>query len=66
MTGEELQRARIRKQLTQKKLGLLAGYTESSAERMVQHWESGARDIPVDKFRILSKILDIPLEKFVP
>lgn len=66
MTGEELQQARIMKALTQKQLGLLLGYDEKSAERTVQHWEYGARPIPVKHFRALAKILQIPLEKFIP
>jgi transcriptional regulator with XRE-family HTH domain len=66
MTGEELKKARILKTLTQKQLGLMLGYNEKIAERTVQHWEYGARPIPVKHFRALSKILAIPLDKFIP
>lgn len=66
MTGQELKEARKRKKYTQKSLGLLLGYKESSAERVVQHWEYETQPIPMKQFRKLSQILDIPLEKFIP
>lgn len=66
MTGEELKRYRIARGLTQKRLGLLVGYSETSAERVVQLWEHDKQPIPITRFRVLSKILRIPLEKFIP
>ena len=66
MTGEELRKARTDKKLTQKALGLLAGYDEKSAERVVQLWEHDKQPIPTKYWRELSKILGIPLEKFIP
>lgn len=66
MTGEELKKARLAKALTQEKLGLLLGYDIKSAERTVQYWEAGTRDIPAKQYRALSKILGVPLEKFIP
>lgn len=66
MTGEELRKARIKAGLTQKKLGLLIGYEEKSAERVVQLWEHDKQPIPIKYWKQLSKILRIPLEKFLP
>lgn len=66
MTGEEFKRARIRQGLTQKKIGIMLGYKEASAERIVQHWEYDEQPIPIKHFRTLAKILDVPLEKFIP
>lgn len=66
MTGEELKRARIRKVLTQKRLGMMLGYKPNTADTVVQKWEYGERPIPMKHFRELSKILEVPLEKFIP
>lgn len=66
MTGEELKNARIRKCLTQKRLGLMLGYGQLTADTVVQKWEYGERPIPIKHFRKLSEILEIPLEKFIP
>ena len=66
MKGEELRRARIRKTLTQKRLGLMLGYKPSTADTVVQKWEYGEKPIPMKHFRELSRILEIPLEKFIP
>ena len=66
MTGDELRRARIRKCLTQKRLGQMLGYKDLTADTVVQKWEYGERPIPVKHFRALSKILNVPLEKFIP
>lgn len=66
MTGEELKKARIRHGLTQEKLGLLLGYKINSAERVVQLWEHDKQAVPAKHWRALSKILNIPLENFIP
>lgn len=66
MTGEELKRARIRRCITQKKLGQLLGYKDLTADTVVQKWEYGERPIPVKHYRKLSKLLDVPLDKFIP
>ena len=66
MTGEEFKKARIRRMLTQQKIGLMLGYKRSTADTVVQKWEYGERPIPVKHYRALSKILDVPLEKFIP
>lgn len=66
MIGETIKEARIEKRLTQQQLGLLMGYSEQSAELMVQHWEHGRRELPRKKIRLLSEILGIPIDKLVP
>ena len=66
MTGDELKKARIRSNLTQKRLGELLGYEGKSAENVVQLWEYEKQPIPLKHFRKLSKILEVPLEKFIP
>lgn len=66
MKGDELRRARIRKQLTQKRLGLMLGYGQLTADTVVQKWEYGERPIPMKHFRKLSEILEVPLDKFIP
>lgn len=66
MTGEELKKARIRKQLTQQRLGLMLGYQKNTADTVVQKWEYGQKPIPLKHFRKLSQILEVPLEKFIP
>ena len=66
MTGEELNAARRRKHYTQKRLGLLLGYEEKSAERVIALWEHDKQPIPLKHFRKLSQLLDVPLDKFIP
>lgn len=66
MLGKIIKEARIGARLTQKKLGLLCGYSEQSAERIVQFWEKDLRDPPLDKLRPLAKALKITLDELVP
>lgn len=66
MTGEELKACRIRAGFTQRKLGEMLGFKGRSAENTVQKWEYNTQPIPVKYFRSLSKLLDVPLEKFIP
>ena len=66
MTAEEFKQARLKHYLTQKRLGELLGYKGRVAETIVQKWEYGERPIPMKHFRQLSKLLEIPLEKFIP
>lgn len=66
MTGEELKAERKKSGLTQKKLGLLCGYEEKSAERVIQLWEHDKQPIPSERFRALAKALNVPLDKVVP
>lgn len=66
MTGEELKKLRISRCLTQRKLAELLGFKGRGGEMTVQNWEYNKQPIPLKYFRALSKILDIPLEKFIP
>lgn len=66
MTGEELKRLRIRHNLTQRRLGELLGYKGRSAENVVQLWEYDKQPIPLKHFRELAKILEVPLDVFIP
>lgn len=66
MTGEELKKLRVKKGITQRKLGELIGYEGRSAEVVVQQWEYGKQPIPLKHFRALAKVLGIPVEKFIP
>ena len=66
MTGEEFRELRVRKHITQMKLGEMLGYKGRSAECVVQSWEYGRRPIPMKHFRKLSEILGVPLERFIP
>lgn len=66
MTGEELMRYRKAAGFTQEKLGLALGYSEASAERVVQLWEHDKQPIPIKHFRKLAELLRIPLEKLIP
>lgn len=63
---ETIKKARLDAGLTQQKLGELCGYTESSAMRTVQRWESGARFIPHEKLRIVARLLNLTLEDLIP
>ena len=62
----QLRAARIAAGLTQKQLGLACGYIESSAERTVQHWESGKQSPPLDKLRALADALHVSLDYLIP
>lgn len=66
MTGEELREHRQRMKLTQQRLGELCGYKGKAALTTVQRWEYGTRPIPIEQFRKLAEILEIPVEKFIP
>jgi transcriptional regulator with XRE-family HTH domain len=66
MTGEELKAARRVKKLTAEQVGLMLGFDIKSAERTVQHWESGKREVPLKHIRKLSEILEIPIDRFIP
>lgn len=66
MTGEQLKAYRLRKHLTQQKLGELLGFTGRSAGNTVQKWEYGSQPIPVKYWKPLTKILGVKLEEFLP
>lgn len=64
--GEIIQQKRKAAHLTQKKLGEMVGYSEASAERMIQHWEHGTRRPEVDELRPLCRALGCTLEELIP
>lgn len=66
MTGAELKRLRISKQLTQKHLGEMLGYKGRSAENTIQKWEYDSQPIPTKYWKSLSKILGVKLDVFLP
>lgn len=66
MLGRIIKSARKTARLTQKQLGLLCGYSEASAERIVQFWEQGMREPPLEKLRTLANALHITLDELIP
>ena len=66
MFGEYIRQKRKEKRLTQKQLGLLCGYEEKSAERIVQLWEHNKQPVPIEKIRPLANALEIPIESLIP
>lgn len=62
----QLRTARIAAGLTQRQLGEMCGYTGNSAERTVQHWESGRSAPPIDKLRALANALHVTLDYLIP
>ena len=65
--GEQI---RIRRELlgmSRMELGELCGYTPGNSSRnMVQRWEESRRPVPLEKVRCVSRILSIPIERFIP
>ena len=66
MTGDDLKRYRILSHLTQQQLGEKLGLTGRSAGNTVQKWEYESQPIPLKYIRQLSKILEVPIDKFIP
>ena len=66
MSGQELKKARLRVNLTQRRLGELLGYEGKSAEVVVQLWEYDKQPIPVKHYRALAKLLELTLDDIVP
>ncbi len=66
MTGDRLRYYRKNAGYTQKALGLALGYSEVSAIRVVQLWESNRRPIPVKYWRDISRILSMPMDELIP
>ena len=64
--GEKIKTARKTAGLTQKQLGLACGYVESSAERIVQHWEHDSCAPPLDKIRPLATALKVSIDYLIP
>ena len=66
MLGHIIKPARQKLGLTQKKLGLLCGYPEGSACRIVQLWEHDKQNPPIEKLRALAEALHITLDQLIP
>ena len=66
MLGETIRSYRKALKKTQKQLGIDCGYSEQSAERIVQFWEKDLRDPPLEKLRILCEALGITLDELIP
>lgn len=64
--GEIIQTKRKAAHITQKQLGKMVGYSDASAERMIQHWERGTRRPEVDELRPLCRALGCTLEELIP
>lgn len=64
--GEIIQAKRKAARLTQKQLGLNLGYSEKSAERIIQFWEHGDRRPDVTELRPLCRALNCTLEQLIP
>lgn len=64
--GEIIQWKRKAAHITQKQLGMMVGFPEASAERMIQHWEHGRRPIRVEDLRPLCRALHCTLEELIP
>ena len=57
--GERIKAAREAAGLTQKQLGEVAGYIDTTAQSFVASWEAGTRPIPRDKIRLVAEVLGI-------
>ena len=64
--GRIIREARKAQKLTQKQLGLKMGYSESSAERIIQHWESGSQPVPLEQLKQLAKVLGTTVDNLLP
>lgn len=66
MIGERLRAYRKHAGYTQKDLALALGYSEVSAVRVVQLWESNRRPIPAKYWRNISHLLSMPMDELIP
>lgn len=64
--GEKIRAARVAAGLTQKQLGLAVGFSENSAERMIQKWEYGKQAPSLQYLRPLANALKVSLDYLVP
>lgn len=64
--GQIIREARRSQKLTQKQLGLKMGYSEGTAERIIQHWEHGTQPVPLEQLKPLSRILKITVDQMLP
>lgn len=64
--GEKIRAARVAAGMTQKQLGLAVGFSENSAERMIQKWEYGKQAPSLQYLRPLANALKVSLDYLVP
>ena len=64
--GQIIRQARKNLKMTQKQLGIEIGYSEASAERIIQHWEAGSQPVPLEQLKSLAKILKTTIENLLP
>lgn len=65
--GEIINVKRRYKGISRKDLGLMCGYKNANtAMGLVCDWENDVRPVPLDKIRIVSEVLEIPLDRFIP
>ena len=64
--GELIRERRLAKKLTQKRLGEEMGFSGNQAQVIVAQWEAGTRPVHKDKLKLISKLLEIPLEDLLP
>lgn len=60
--GEKIKKARKEKKITQKELGKLISKTSSS----IQKYEYGLTSIPLEVLEKIAKVLQLPLNHFLP
>lgn len=58
-TGQRIRYFRRKNGLTQKELGILMGFSQSTAEVRMNQYETGVRSMKIDKLERLAEILQI-------
>lgn len=58
-TGQRIRYFRSRRGLTQRELGLLMGFSQSTAEVRMNQYETGVRSMKLDKLEKLAEILKV-------
>ena len=58
-TPDTIRAARTAAGLTQRQLGEVAGYIDTTAQSFVASWEAGTRPIPRDKIKAVAEVLHI-------
>ena len=64
--GEIVRENRLARGLTQKQLGILSGYKETTAMRAIQFIEKDQREPDIGKLRPMAEALGITLEELIP
>lgn len=64
--AKRIKEARIKADMSQRELGELLGYEGANAQRTVTRWEHNERPVPLDKIRLLAKVLDLTLDDLIP